>query len=76
MNTTAPDEYCQRKAAKSGSSFYYSFRLLPPPARERTSVGPAVDLYKDFPNFSGNPLNSSGEAVTYDNGVRDELLHD
>jgi len=27
-----PDEYCQNKAAKSGSSFYYSFRFLP---RER-----------------------------------------
>ncbi len=27
-----PDEYCQNKAAKSGSSFYYSFRFL---ARER-----------------------------------------
>lgn len=28
-----PDEYCQDKAAKSGSSFYYSFRFLPPPRR-------------------------------------------
>ncbi len=27
-----PDEYCQNKAAKSGSSFYYSFRFL---ARDR-----------------------------------------
>jgi len=24
-----PDEYCEDKAAKSGSSFYYSFRFLP-----------------------------------------------
>jgi phytoene synthase len=24
-----PDEYCAQKAAQSGSSFYYSFRLLP-----------------------------------------------
>ncbi len=24
-----PDEYCQRKAAASGSSFYYSFLFLP-----------------------------------------------
>ena len=24
-----PDEYCQERAAKSGSSFYYSFRFLP-----------------------------------------------
>src|SRR6185503_7810000 len=28
-----PDEYCAQKAARSGSSFYYSFRLLPPPRR-------------------------------------------
>ena len=28
-----PDEYCQRKAADSGSSFYYSFLFLPPPRR-------------------------------------------
>ena len=24
-----PDEYCQQKASKSGSSFYYSFMFLP-----------------------------------------------
>jgi phytoene synthase len=28
-----PDEYCQQKAARSGSSFYYSFLFLPPPRR-------------------------------------------
>src|SRR3954469_24089333 len=28
-----PDEYCQRKAAASGSSFYYSFVFLPAPRR-------------------------------------------
>jgi phytoene synthase len=28
-----PDEYCQDRAAKSGSSFYYSFRFLPPERR-------------------------------------------
>jgi 15-cis-phytoene synthase len=26
----SPDEYCQKKAADSGSSFYYSFLFLPP----------------------------------------------
>lgn len=26
----SPDEYCQDKAARSGSSFYYSFLFLPP----------------------------------------------
>ena len=24
-----PDDYCQKKAAQSGSSFYYAFRMLP-----------------------------------------------
>ena len=28
-----PDQYCEQKAAQSGSSFYYSFRLLSPPRR-------------------------------------------
>lgn len=28
-----PDQYCQDKAAKSGSSFYYSFLFLPPDRR-------------------------------------------
>jgi 15-cis-phytoene synthase len=28
-----PDEYCADKAARSGSSFHYSFRLLDPPRR-------------------------------------------
>ncbi len=28
-----PDQYCQQKAAQSGSSFYYSFLFLPPPRR-------------------------------------------
>jgi phytoene synthase len=29
-----PDQYCQDKAAKSGSSFYYSFLFLPPEQRK------------------------------------------
>jgi phytoene synthase len=29
-----PDQYCQDKAAKSGSSFYYSFRFLPTQQRQ------------------------------------------
>jgi len=29
-----PDEYCRDKAAKSGSSFYYSFMFLPPQKRQ------------------------------------------
>ncbi|WP_397475667.1 presqualene diphosphate synthase HpnD [Pusillimonas sp.] len=30
----SPDEYCQNKAAASGSSFYYSFLFLPPEQRK------------------------------------------
>ena len=29
-----PDQYCEEKAAASGSSFYYSFRFLPPERRQ------------------------------------------
>lgn len=29
-----PDQYCQEKAARSGSSFYYSFLFLPPEQRK------------------------------------------
>lgn len=29
----SPDDYCQKKAAQSGSSFYYSFMFLPPERR-------------------------------------------
>ncbi|MBS0511814.1 MAG: presqualene diphosphate synthase HpnD [Proteobacteria bacterium] len=29
-----PHDYCQQKAAKSGSSFYYSFMFLPPDRRQ------------------------------------------
>jgi len=29
----SPDQYCQQKAARSGSSFYYSFLFLPPQQR-------------------------------------------
>src|ERR1019366_877889 len=31
--TMSPDEYCQKKAAQSGSSFYYSFLFLDPERR-------------------------------------------
>lgn len=30
----SPDEYCQNKAAQSGSSFYYAFLFLPPERRK------------------------------------------
>jgi phytoene synthase len=31
-----PDQYCQQRAAQSGSSFYYSFMFLPP--KQRTAI--------------------------------------
>jgi hypothetical protein len=33
IETMTPEAYCEARAAKSGSSFYYSFRLLPPERR-------------------------------------------
>ncbi len=33
MNPTEADDYCQKRAAASGSSFYYSFLFLPPARR-------------------------------------------
>jgi phytoene synthase len=33
-----PDEYCQDKAAKSGSSFYYAFLFLPPERRRAVTA--------------------------------------
>ena len=33
MQEMTPDQYCQSKAAASGSSFYYSFMFLPPDKR-------------------------------------------
>jgi len=32
--TMTPEQYCQQKTAKSGSSFYYSFLFLPPKQRK------------------------------------------
>src|SRR5690606_30767548 len=34
LQRMSPQEYCQEKAAASGSSFYYSFLFLPKPQRE------------------------------------------
>lgn len=33
-----PDQYCQEKAARSGSSFYYSFLFLPPQQRQAVTA--------------------------------------
>lgn len=50
-----PNQYCQEKAAQSGSSFYYSFLFLPKPRREAITamyaycreVDDVVDEVKD-----------------------------
>jgi 15-cis-phytoene synthase len=50
-----PHQYCQEKAAQSGSSFYYSFLFLPKPRREAITamyafcreVDDVVDEVKD-----------------------------
>jgi len=51
-----PAQYCQEKAAQSGSSFYYSFLFLPPPQRSAITalyafcreVDDVVDECSDF----------------------------
>jgi phytoene synthase len=51
----SPDEYCQKKAAESGSSFYTSFRFLSPPRRRAITalyaycreIDDVVDEYPD-----------------------------
>lgn len=58
-----PDQYCQDKAAKSGSSFYYSFLFLPPQQRQAImalyafcrEVDDVVDECSD-PSLAANKL--------------------
>ncbi len=58
-----PEEYCQNKAASSGSSFYYSFLFLPPNRRRAITalyafcreVDDVVDECKD-PQVAANKL--------------------
>jgi phytoene synthase len=58
-----PDEYCQQKAATSGSSFYYSFLFLPPERRRAITalyafcreVDDVVDESSD-PQIAGETL--------------------
>src|SRR3569832_949207 len=53
----SPDDYCQQKAAQSGSSFYYSFLFLPPERRRAITalyafcreVDDVVDECTDLP---------------------------
>ncbi len=53
-----PDQYCQHKAAKSGSSFYVSFRFLPSERRRAITALYAFcrevdDIVDDFPSDPG-----------------------
>lgn len=58
-----PEEYCQQKAAQSGSSFYYSFLFLPPQRRQAITalyafcreVDDVVDETSD-PSIASNTL--------------------
>ncbi len=58
-----PEEYCQKKAASSGSSFYYSFMFLPPHRRRAITalyafcreVDDVVDECSD-PQIAANKL--------------------
>ncbi len=58
-----PDQYCQDKAAKSGSSFYYSFLFLPPHQKQAIialyafcrEVDDVVDECSD-PSLASNKL--------------------
>jgi 15-cis-phytoene synthase len=40
-----PDQYCQRKAAASGSTFYYSFLFLPP--EQRRAITALYAFYRE-----------------------------
>ena len=58
-----PEQYVQERAAKSGSSFYYAFRFLPPPRRAAITafyafcreVDDVVDEVRD-PGVAANKL--------------------
>ena len=58
-----PDEYCQGKAAASGSSFYYSFLFLPPERRRAiTAVYAYCREVDDVVDEVSDPLGRRGEA--------------
>ena len=65
-----PDQYCQDKAAKSGSSFYYSFLFLPPEQKQAIialyafcrEVDDVVDECDD-PSLAGIKLNWWREEI-------------
>jgi phytoene synthase len=65
-----PDEYCQQKAAQSGSSFYYSFMFLPP---ERRRAITAVYAYCREVDDVVDECTDTGIARTKLAWWRDEL---
>jgi 15-cis-phytoene synthase len=65
-----PDEYCQNKAAASGSSFYYSFMFLPP---ERRRAITAVYAYCREVDDVVDECTDTGIAHTKLAWWRDEL---
>ena len=56
-----PDEYCQQKAAASGSSFYYSFLFLP---RERRRAITALYAFCREVDDVVDEVSDSGVART------------
>ena len=52
----SPDQYCQDKAAHSGSSFYYSFLFLPPVQRRAiTALYAFCREVDDIVDMQGDP---------------------
>jgi len=56
-----PDEYCQDKAAQSGSSFYYAFRLLP--ADRRRAITAFYAFCREVDNIV-DEVSDAGVALT------------
>jgi phytoene synthase len=56
-----PDEYCQQKAAKSGSSFYYSFLFLP--AERRRAITALYAFCREVDDIA-DEVSDSGIART------------
>lgn len=65
-----PEEYCQQKAAASGSSFYYSFLFLPPERRRAiTALYAFCREVDDAVDDCGDPQVAAGKLAWW----RDEI---
>jgi phytoene synthase len=59
-----PEEYCQQKAAASGSSFYYSFLFLPPERRRAiTALYAFCREVDDVADECGDPQVAAGKLA-------------